>query len=203
MATSTSTLYWQLLQKEMDYIEGTVKNLDDIINKTKNFTFLIWGGSLLLLTQNFPDDGPVPLKIVLLLTGVIPLLFWAVDYRWRRHLIFCAQRKEIISDFINSSDFEELIAQGKDLPAKGRFPFYDPIGSIYTQKNFEKKKKDLKTLPGNIKDGELELKLDYSARYLIDDKKIHFFKVVFHKDAPFYYGALVLLSILFGIMTPG
>ncbi len=42
---------YQLLLKEIDIIADTIKNLDVIIYKTKNFAFAFWGGSIFLITK--------------------------------------------------------------------------------------------------------------------------------------------------------
>ncbi|RIK80874.1 hypothetical protein DCC62_03075, partial [candidate division KSB1 bacterium] len=49
---------WELLLKEIDLIHSTIKNLDDIIFKTKNFGFLFWGGSLFLIVKDMSDMNP-------------------------------------------------------------------------------------------------------------------------------------------------
>ncbi|TVM02785.1 MAG: hypothetical protein CV087_08610 [Candidatus Brocadia sp. WS118] len=71
---------WELLLKEIDQIHSTIKNLDDIIFKTKNFGFAFWGGSLFLSTKldKFSADK---IRLLILLTAIIPIMFWTIDYR--------------------------------------------------------------------------------------------------------------------------
>lgn len=48
----SDSIYFQLIIKELDTIQDIIRNLDDIIYKSKNFAFLTWGGSLYLVTQH-------------------------------------------------------------------------------------------------------------------------------------------------------
>ena len=50
---------WEILKKEIDLISHNIRNLDDIIYKTKNFAILIWGGSLYLIAQHIEAEGVV------------------------------------------------------------------------------------------------------------------------------------------------
>lgn len=124
-------------------IHDTIKNLDDIIYKTKNFCFLFWGGSLALIVQYMDKEMKASL---ILLTALIPLLFRAMDYRWRKHLMQCRRPERHISHFLNSEAFERLVLEGRKkskasaLPLLAR-PFdYDehqsrnPIQIVHTQK---------------------------------------------------------------------
>lgn len=101
---------YDLLLKEIDLIDGTIKNLDDIIYKTKNFAFAFWGGSIFLITKlDKPIADQIPLLIAL--TAIIPIMFWIIDYRWRKHLLLVSARERIISLFINSSEFREWMKE--------------------------------------------------------------------------------------------
>jgi len=167
-----------LLQKEMDYIEGTVKNLDDIIHKTKNFAFLTWGGSLYLIAGHLEDIQEYKLGLYLL-TAVIPVLYWIMDYRWRKHLLQCGMRKQAITNFINSTGFRAWVKDPDALPEKEQFPLYDPVGWHFTRSNF----------PQGA----------YASQYLVDDSSLVWQKVAFYKDAYLFYGAMIVLSIAFSI----
>ena len=130
----------ELLFKEIELISGNIKNLDDIIYKTKNFAFLFWGGSLFLITK-LENFGDAKIGLLIFLTVIIPIMFWTMDYRWRKHLRFASERERIISRFINSPEFNDWI---KEENSEKEFPLYDPVGWIYTtdmqdQHNFDKK----------------------------------------------------------------
>lgn len=171
---------WELLLKEIDQIHSTIKNLDDIIFKTKNFGFVFWGGSLYLIMQ-YLSDLPAKMKMaIIFLTGLIPLLFWLMDYNWRNHLLRCSRRERLISHFLNSEAFERLVLQGeKDLEGK-RFPFFDVVGWIYT-----------KTTEGKTDDSFLE-------EYLINPDEFRDWKVITYKDAKWFYGTMFVVSMVLG-----
>lgn len=173
---------WELLLKEMDQIHDTIKNLDDIIFKTKNFGFLFWGGSLYLIVEHMKELSHEAKTILILMTALIPLLFWIMDYGWRKHLMLCSRREWHVSHFLNSEVFEQLVLQGKkDLDGK-QFPFFDVVGWIYT-----------KTLRGK-NDG------CFMDEYLIDATEFRGWKVITYKDAKWFYGAMILTSIVFGFV---
>lgn len=171
---------WELLLKEIDLIHSTIKNLDDIIFKTKNFGFLFWGGSLFLIVKDMSDINPRTKMALIFLTGLIPLLFWAMDYNWRKHLLRCSRRERLISHFLNSNDFERLVLQGeKDLDGK-RFPFFDVVGWTYT-----------KTAEGKASEPFLD-------EYLINPNEFRGRMVIFYKDAKWFYGTMFLTSLVLG-----
>jgi len=171
---------WELLLKEIDQIHSTIKNLDDIIFKTKNFGFVFWGGSLYLIVQ-YLSNLPAKMKMALIfLTALIPLLFWVMDYNWRKHLLRCSRRERLISHFLNSNDFEHLVLQGeKDLEGK-RFPFFDVVGWTYT-----------KTAEGKTDQAFL-------AEYLINPDKFRGWMVISYKDAKWFYGTMFVVSMVLG-----
>lgn len=170
---------WELLLKEMGYIQDTVKNLDDIIYKTKNFSFLIWGGSLGLIVQYMDKEMKPPL---ILLTALIPLLFWVMDYQWRKHLMKCSRRERYISNFLNSDLFERLVLKGeKDIDGKG-FPFFDVVGWIYTKSAYSNT------------DGP------FLKEFLIDTEEFRGWNVIKYKDGKWFYGTMILVSFLFGVI---
>ncbi len=173
-----------LLLKELDIIQDTIKNLDDIIYKTKNFAFLLWGGSLYLFVEYLTEVAPEAKVWLFGLTGIIPLLFWVMDLRWRKHLLKCSERERIISLFINSPAFSHWMEEGTNLPPQGQFPLYDPVGWIYTKKAFGV---------------EAQKDKPFGGQYLIDDKKFGWRRVAFYKDAYIFYGALIALSLIFAI----
>ncbi len=172
---------WELLLKEMDQIHDTIKNLDDIIFKTKNFGFLFWSGSLYLIVEHMKEVSQEAKTSLILMTALIPLLFWAMDYVWRKHLMLCSRRERHISHFLNSEAFEQLVLQGKkDLEGK-QFPFFDVVGWIYTK------------TAGKTTDYFMD-------EYLIDSAEFRGWKVIAYKDAKWFYGAMILTSIVFGII---
>jgi len=180
LATHRRQHRWELLLKEMDQIHSAIKNLDDIIFKTKNFGFLFWGGSLYLIVEHLSQVPPKMKMALIFLTALIPLLFWVMDYNWRKHLMQCSRRERHLSHFLNSEAFERLVLQGeKDLEGK-RFPFFDVVGWIYT-----------KTADGKTDDSFLE-------EYLINPDEFRGWRVIQYKDAKWFYGTMFMVSITLG-----
>lgn len=171
---------WELLLKEIDQIHSTIKNLDDIIFKTKNFGFLFWGGSLYLIVEHLSNISTQMKMALIFLTGLIPLLFWAMDYDWRKHLLRCSRRERHLSHFLNSEAFERLVLQGeKDLEGK-HFPFFDVVGWFYT-----------KTAAGKNSGPFLE-------EYLINPDEFRGWMVISYKDAKWFYGTMLVVFMVLG-----
>jgi len=88
------------LKIELEHLMTGISNIDEITQKIKNWTILLWGGSVALILGN--EDGT--LKPFLYFTCLIPLLFWLIDAWWRqiqRTMIF---RSSKISSFLNGPD---------------------------------------------------------------------------------------------------
>lgn len=178
-------IYYDLLFKELEIINSTIKNLDDIIFKTKNFAFLIWGGSLYFISEKLKVNDVSSKSHLFIMTALIPLLFWVMDYRWRKHILQCSKREKIISLFINSAEFKKIVSGEYELPPGEQFPFFDPVGWIYTMQSILKDK---------------EMPNDYFGnKYLIDEREFTFRKIILYKDAYIFYGTLISLSFLIGI----
>lgn len=122
-----SKTYTELLFKGLDVIQDTIKNLDDIIHKSKTFAFLTWGGSMYLITQHLNIKTDQDKGYLLLLTAVIPLLFWAMDYKWRKHILQSSMRIKIISLFLNSAEFKKMILGETDFDGAKSFPSMTPL----------------------------------------------------------------------------
>lgn len=122
---SMKCLNFQLdfLKSEFTNITESVKRIDDITQTIKNWTIIIWLGSISFsISQSY-------LQPYIYLTASIPLLFWMVESTWRR-----IQRKFIfrlykISDFINSDKLRESFKEGKLID----FKVLDPTGIQYRQ----------------------------------------------------------------------
>jgi hypothetical protein len=100
-----------ILKQEIDLIDKTVTRIDHIHLSLKNWTIVIWGGSLYLVTQYLGKSIPLTL-----LTAIIPFLFGIIDLTWVKQLLIVGFRQGLISEFINGNN-------------KGdHFLLLDPIG---------------------------------------------------------------------------
>ena len=68
----------QILLKEMELIQDSIKNLDDLIFKTRHFAFLFWGGSLFLIAGQLFENaafGRAKIQIMIFATVLISIAF--------------------------------------------------------------------------------------------------------------------------------
>ena len=93
---------------------------------------------------------------------------------------------KIISLFLNSNEFKKPESEESDQEITSHFPFYDPVGWLYTIKSAQV-------------DPEIP-KDKFKPEYLVDENKLSFRKILFYKDAYLFYGTLTLLSILLGLI---
>ena len=186
MADTFSNPRYPILLKEIDLIHSTIKNLDDIIYKTKNFAVILWGGSLYLLAQHVKVEGVVggipKEKLLVYLTALIPIIFWAIHYRWQKHLSMSSARESMISWFINSPGFLLWLKEEDDV----HFPVYDIPGWLYTKQ------------ADRSHWGRLGIEVDEA--YVLDHKELGFWKILLYKDAKWYYSLMIAISVLFGIL---
>jgi len=178
--------YIDILFKEIDIVQDTIKNLDSIIDRSKNFAFLTWGGSLYLITEHLNIKEDLAKGQMLLFTAIIPLLFWAMDYKWRKHILQSSMRIKIISLFINSPEFKKMSEEGEMPDENENFPFYDPVGWIYTKRAIEEDN----DIPKN----------SFAAKYLLDENKLTTSKILFYKDAYLFYGTMLVLSVILALL---
>jgi len=110
----------EMLQKELDFIDSSIRKIDDIGNSIKNWAILSWTGAIALIL------GKPELYRYVVFSAIPPLLFMMLDAHWRkvqRHFIY---RQETISDFLNSSKFDEAFQT-----RKLKFQILDPLARKY------------------------------------------------------------------------
>ncbi len=186
MPDTFSNPRYTILLKEIDLIHSNIKNLDDIIYKTKNFAIALWGGSLYLIVQHVKVEGMIngfaKASLLIYLTAIIPIIFWAIHYRWQKHLSMCSARERMISWFINSQGFLFWLKGEEDV----NFPVYDIPGWLYTKQadrsHWER------------------LGVEVDEAYVLDHKDLGFWKILLYKDAKWYYSLMIVISVLFGIL---
>ncbi|RMG22296.1 MAG: hypothetical protein D6730_16740 [Bacteroidetes bacterium] len=175
----TTNPRYTILLKEIDLIQESVKNLDDLIFKTKNFAFPFWGGSLFLIADQLAGNEKFKQELIpwlILATAVIPLMFWGMHFYWQKHLRNMAERERIIAAFVNSPAFHEWVNDPSGLD----FPVYDPVGWIFTRQGIEE-----------------EAQRGRWQQHLVDLNKYSVWDILLYKDAKFYYPLMVLASVVF------
>lgn len=183
---------FQLLLKEIELINDNIKNLDDIIYKMKNFAFLIWGGALYLIAEHLGAPNrkhtPETIQTLLALTAFAPFVFWMIHVRWQKHISMTGQRERMISYFLNSSSFDNWLAGDKNV----NFPLYDLPGWIYTH--------DALPIVENEKPIWEKHGAMVDSNYLLNHENISIWKLMWYKDAAWYYPVMILISIGFALL---
>ena len=109
MADPTSLLQYQLemLKAEIEVINATIRQMDDISKSLKEWTITVWAASLggALITPQLTRYA--------FATAAIPLLFWLVDSEHhvvQRRFIWRSLR---IMDFLNDERLHQSFQQGR------------------------------------------------------------------------------------------
>jgi hypothetical protein len=147
----------EILSKEIDLTNSAIDRIDGITQAVKNWAIVIWAGSVSLFL------GSVELRKFLILTAILPFMFWISDARWRNLQKRSVVRQRKISEFVNSDKFVE------SFKTKNFKNFYllDPVGRTHWKED------------------------DFR-------KAISMRKTFFYKEIIWFYGGLMLLSLLLG-----
>lgn len=106
----------EMLKKELDFIDNSIRKIDDIANTVKNWAILAWTGAIATIL------GKPELYKYVLFSALPPLMFMMVDAHWRRIQRRLVYRQRLISDFLNSTELDEAF-QSRKL----NFQLFDPI----------------------------------------------------------------------------
>ncbi len=111
----------EFLMHEAASIQEIIKRMDELTQKCKDWTVLIWaGGVSLAISQEH-------LRRYIWLTGVVPLLFWLLDGWWRKIQRTCVFRSKKISEFLNGPDLVKSFEENRLV----NFKVLDPRGDQY------------------------------------------------------------------------
>jgi hypothetical protein len=121
--SSSPVLAYQLdvLKVEIGIINSILERQDGITQATKNWSVVTWTASVGFALGR--DD----LRPFLLITALVPMLFWFIDAVWRRLQSRSTFRMFRIRDFINSDDLGRSFELGR---LQG-FVVLDPVGTQY------------------------------------------------------------------------
>lgn len=112
MTSSLVDRQFQLLLKELELVDGAIRQLDDITKGIKNWAIVTWTAALGLTLATSA------LQPYVWITAVVPLLFWLVDASHRRVQRSFILRSRAISDYVNSSGFQKAAEEGAPLDFK-------------------------------------------------------------------------------------
>ena len=119
-----------ILKTEISHLRTIIEGLDKITQQIKNWTIVIWAGSVSLIISS----SNIELRKYILFIVAIPFLFWIIDAHFRRRQRQFLYRNKKISEFINSENFEVSFEQKK----LKDFILLDPLGTQYDKKDVEK-----------------------------------------------------------------
>jgi hypothetical protein len=111
----------ELLKVEIDLINQTIARFDEHTRATRNWAIVTWTGSIALVLGN------ADLRKYIILTAVLPALFWLIDARWTTLLRRFLYRLDNISEFLNGTGLSESFKQQRLVD----FIVLDPRGKQY------------------------------------------------------------------------
>lgn len=97
----------EVLKKELDSIDNSIRKIDDIGNSIKNWAILSWTGTVAAIL------GKPELYCYALVSALPPLIFLLVDAHWRKVQRRLSYRQRLIADFINSKDLDKAFELGQ------------------------------------------------------------------------------------------
>lgn len=119
-----------ILKIEIDQIEKAIERFDQIAQTTKNWAIVTWAGSIAIALSN--SD----LRDYIIVTFILPILFWFIDAWFRRLQARSIVRNKRISEFLNSDIFFESFKQHRFV----NFLVLDPVGSQHRgEKQYEQR----------------------------------------------------------------
>ncbi|NPV75440.1 MAG: hypothetical protein HPY59_03600 [Anaerolineae bacterium] len=111
----------EILKTELESIDKTVARIDEITQTIKNWAIVTWAGVISLAV------GQPELRKYIMITALLPLIFWYMDGYWRHLQRRSTFRAIKIREFLNDERLQKSFAQKKLVG----FLIYDPIGHQY------------------------------------------------------------------------
>ncbi|MBN1815147.1 MAG: hypothetical protein JXA14_25160 [Anaerolineae bacterium] len=192
----------ETLKIELDLINQAFDRIDHMTQAIKNWSVVVWGGSIAVLL------GVPELRQFVVLTGLVVLPFWISEGRWRSYIKRFINRQNKISDFLNSEDFIQSFKAKRwstsqsPLTAepgmkRDTFIVLDP----FSRQDFEKEEKDKKTKndeekkkrDGEKSEGEVENEKKKEKR------KPNTFRSMLSAEVSYFYVGMILISAAVGL----
>lgn len=110
----------EILKLEIETINSTIRQMDTMTERIKNWTIVIWAAALgtTITTEN--------LNRYIALTAVIPIVFWFVDGWYRRIQSRFIWRTIQISQFLN----DERLTKSFERQELVEFKLFDPASRL-------------------------------------------------------------------------
>lgn len=97
---------FELLKKELDLVDAAIRQHDEITKSIKNWAIVTWTASIGIFLSN-------GLREFILITAIVPMVFWLVDASFRKIQRSFISRANDISTFINSETFLQAASSGE------------------------------------------------------------------------------------------
>ena len=124
----------ELLKFELEIIDKTISRFDEHIRSTRNWALVSWSASIGFCLSD------VDLRQYVIITTIIPFLFWLIDARWTKLLRAFIFRQDRITEFLNDdTKFSNSFSQKKIIGLR----IYDPRGKSYKRTPAYKEKVNL------------------------------------------------------------
>ena len=123
----------EILKQEIDIIEKIIARIETVTQTIKNWALVSWTGSIGFALSNSE------LNNYIILTGILPFLFWILDASWRRNQKRSVYRSYKIKEFLNDKRLELSFEKNKFID----FELYDPVGNSHMKEIDYKKKVSL------------------------------------------------------------
>lgn len=107
----------ELLKVELDQVNSSIRQMDEITKSIKDWAIVTWTFSLGASLSN------EKLTTFIGLTAIIPLVFWLVDAQYRQIQSRFIYRIKQISDFLNSTRFNQSFNEQRFID----FKIMDPM----------------------------------------------------------------------------
>lgn len=114
---------FEILKMEIETIQNAISRIEDRTHQIKNWTVLIWAGSISLLVSSSTS----PFLNFFWLTAIIPMIFWFTEGHFRRRQRIFVFRSKKISEFLNGEGFINSCKKNRLID----FSIYDPRGYQY------------------------------------------------------------------------
>jgi hypothetical protein len=102
-------LPWEMLNTEIEHVDGTIRQLDQITMSVKNWAVITWTGSVGVALKE------ANLHRFVWITAIVPVVFWITDSSFRRIQRSFIYRLQDISRFLESPEFREAAEKGAPL----------------------------------------------------------------------------------------
>ena len=175
----------EILLKELDLIDSTISRLDSQIQNSKNVCIILWTawiGWFITIAS---------MKNLVVVSVIFPVLFWFMDFNWRKALLTATKRQLRISIFFNAVDIKQRLNDAET----GNFPLLDPVGWLFKKEAYA----IIEEIINQKSVNSLSNNLNEKKRVFILKKNISSWDVINYKESIWFFLSLIIISLTLGI----